>query len=442
MRIRLHFEGRPTHTLDLPDFFAADVSERVKLIRTLAQRAYHMALFWGGNVVGLSGLSGKQRQPVIQNLLNEFKRLGTGKVLSQVVTGGASLEIREVSLLERTADGLGRWAQGAMGSKPVDGGGPGVFLGLDLGRDKVKTYVQRDGKGLFKGLFPSCLTREGEASAAFDQESLGRGVQAAALKTLEIGARGAGGGEMKVDAAVVVVSRHAQGEFLREPRWILEALHRQLGCPVWLHTDREAQALGCGAVLGKGDLCAVSLGRGFTVSVLKDGSPLVAPQAAEYFWEDTTLDCLNGSSLAFLTDAAELQMSQKKSFRSQMERPDTAEINQAAAAVKHTMHGRAVEVVKELARHLAWNLVELSSFCPVGRVVLTGARTTQIGPLLVKETQEAADRLTGGPKLTFLHVEDKINPIHTGAYGGCILAAAHARNQAVGGVPWTQFTGS
>ena len=440
MAVSLHFEGHPSHKLDLPSFHAADITERVKLIRTLTLRAYHMMHIYGGNTIGLSGMSGKDGRAVIQNLKNELKKLGALTALQQVVTGGQAVEVQEVSFLARTADGLGRWAQGtARRFKHFEANKPGLFLGLDIGSEKIKTYIMKDGKGLFKGMFSSGVGQDGEPTDKLDIGSLGRGIQEAAKKTVTIGSRSLGGQEPKLDGLVVIVSRQARRELLPEPKWMLQGLYTKYECPIWLHSDREAQALACAVIFGAENICAASLGRSYSLGLLRDGIPLSGPMGAEYFWEDTSKDCYQGSSLAFLNAQAELAIAQRKGFKSAIDRLDTTEINQAAAAKSHPMHYRAYEVIRDLAKHLLWNLTELHSFCPFEIAAITGARSAQVGNALVSEMTTALERLEGGPRFTIRTVEEKMNPVLTGAYGAALLASAQTQKIAVGGLPQKAF---
>ena len=440
MAVRIHFEGHPSHELDLPSFHAADITERVRLVREITLRAYHMMHVYGGNIIGLSGMSSKDSRAVIQNVKNELKKLGALTALQQVVTGGQAVEVQEVSFLARTADGLGRWAQGtARRFKAFNAESPGLFLGLDIGAEKVKTYIMKDGKGLFKGMFSSGVGQDGEPTDKLDVGSLGRGIQEAAKKTVTIGSRSLGGAEPKLDGLVVTVSRQGRRELLPEPKWVLQGLQTQYQCPIWLHSDREAQALACSVIFDADNVCAASLGRSYSVGLIKDGLPLSGPLGVEYFWEDTMTDCYQGCSLAFLNGQAELAIAQRKGFKSAIDRLDTTEINQAAASKTHPMHYRAYEVIRDLAKHLAWNLVELHSFCPFEIAAVTGARTSQVGNALVSEISTLLERADGGTRFSVRTVEEKINPLLTGAYGAALLASAHLQNIAVGGLPQKAF---
>jgi len=442
IRIRIHFEGQTTHVLELPDFQAAAIGDRVKIVRQLAWRVYNVLQFFGGNTVGLSGAGRKTMAGLIQNLHNEFKRSGATAFLQQVVTAGAPLQIVEVSLLTRSADGLGRWAQKiARGSAQLDPSKTGIALGIDIGLEKVKTLIMRDGKAIFKGMYPAALGRDGEAGVALSQESLNRGIQSAAMKTLEIAARSNSGKPVLVDGAVLTFSRHARINLLPEPKWLLEALSKNLQCPIWIHTDRTAQALACGQISDKSSLLALSFGSGLSFGVLRNGMPLRVPQSAEYFWADTTKDVLQGATLALLNSQAELAAAKRKGFKGALGAADTTEINQSAADKSHPMHYRAVEVVRDMAKHAAWSIVELHSFCPFSTVALTGARISQVGPLLAGEIDTIITREHPELNLEILAVEQKMNSGLTGAYGAALLAGAHYQGLDVGGEAATLYTG-
>ena len=278
MAVCIHFEGHPKHVLELPSFNASDVGERVKMIRQITMRAYHMMHVYGGSTIGLSGMRGKDSRDVIQNVKNELDKSGAAKALMEVVTGGRPVEVKEISLLSRTADGLGRWAQGSLRRrKAFSSQGRGYFLGLDLGREKVKTYALKDGKGLFKGMFPSAIGTDGEASQELGQANLGRGIQAAAQKTLEIAARSLDSEQASLDGISLVLSRQARRELLPEARWVMQGLEKSFSCPLYLHSDREAQALAVSSIFQEERICVASLGRSYSVGFWNDGLPLSGP---------------------------------------------------------------------------------------------------------------------------------------------------------------------
>jgi len=425
MSVNIHIEGCSPQRLDLPSFSKSDIRERDNIVKTLVSRAYHLLHVYGGNTIGLSGLSSRDADAVIQNMKNEMNRNGVYTALKQVVTGGKEVEIRTLSILERTANSLGHWANNKMRHlKHFKTDYKGLYLGLDLGLEKIKTYIALDGKALYKGMFPSCIDRNMALSTDVSSENIGRAIQEAVKKTVEIGSRSIPTETATLATITLVTSRACQQKMLPEAKWVLEALNHQWKCPVWFHSDREAQSFAAGVFYKHWDICSASLGNSFSVGVLLDGLPLSGPSGCEYFWEDRTLDCYKGSSLAYLSAGAELAYASRQNITGALGALDIPEINQAAAAKKHKYHLRAVEVIRYLAKHVAWNLMELNLICPFTLAIITGARSCQVGDQLVSEISTIIQRKYKS-SFDVKFAGNKMNPVLTGAYGASLLASAH-----------------
>jgi hypothetical protein len=271
-------------------------------------------------------------------------------------------------------------------------------------------------------------------SLDMSSENVGRAIQQAAEKTVEIGNRAITTPEASIDTISIVTSRAAQQNLIPEAKWVLEALHNKWKCPIWFHSDREAQSFAAGVMYNHWDICAASLGTGYSVGLLLDGFPLTGPMGAEYFWEDKMEDCYKGSTLAYLGAGAELAYAARQKMTGAHAALDIAEVNQAASDKKHMFHLRAVEVVRYLAKHLAWNLQELHEICPFSLAVITGARSGLVGDQLVLEVQTIIGREYKGTKFDVQFAGQKMNPILTGAYGATLLASAHKQGLDVCGV--------
>ena len=434
MSVKIHIEGCPACNLDLPSFHASDIRERDRIVKTIVDRAYHMLHLFGGRTIGLSGLSGRDGEAVIQNMRNEMNRSGVNTALKQVVTGGQEIEIRTLSFLERTASSLGRWANNKMRHlKDFNPSCPGLFLGIDLGVDKIKSYIMLDGKALYKGIFPSSIDRNMATVTDFSTENVARAIQQAAEKTVEIARRSIADPAVTVGTISIITSRAAHLKMIPESKWILEALHNKWQCPVWLHSDREAQALAAGVLFNHWDIAACSLGTGYSVGLLLQGLPVQGPLGVEYFWENKQEDCYKGSTLAYLVSNAELAYAERQKITGALGALDVPEINQAAADKKHKYHLRAVEVVRYLAKHLAWNLMELNRICPFTLAVISGARASMVGEQIVSEIETILTREYTEGSFRVEFAGNKMNPSLTGAYGATLLASAHKQGIDVSG---------